>query len=117
MKIATFLIFSLFVFYHQALDRNTDSLSTKAHLEFMRDVKLPFKLERLSNKLGVWKELLGPNWKTHPNWPVFQTYFQDLEKEQEATIILLNSPKESGQMMEKTKVEMKFRSSLRPTIS
>ena len=111
MKIVSFLIFILFAFHLQAQDTNTDSLATKAHLELMRDIKTPIKLERISNKLDVWKVILGPNWKTHANWPVFQKYIQDLEKEQQTTITMLNGLKDTMQMMMKTKVEMEFRSS------
>ncbi len=74
----------------------------------MRDIKLPIKLERLSNKLDVWQEILGPNWKTEK--PMFHVTIHELEKEQEATIILLNGLKDTMQMREKTKVEMEFRS-------
>ncbi len=78
MKIIPFLIFSLLPFHLHGQDKTTSKLFTKAYLEFERDIKIPIKLEQLTNKLGIWKENLGPNWKTE--WPQFKETIFGLEK-------------------------------------
>ena len=45
MRIVSLPIYSLFVFPLQAQEMNTDSLSIKEFLEYMRDIKLAIKLD------------------------------------------------------------------------
>lgn len=99
LKITSLLIVSLLALHLQGQVNNMTAVSTKAHLEFVRDVRLPIKLERLRNKLEFFKEHVSPN------YPIFKNSIRELEDELEASICLMEELKDSVIMMEMTKAE------------
>ena len=103
MKIVLFLIVSFLAWQVHAQDTIVTSISTKAHLEFVRDVKLPIKQDRLTTKIAFFKTMIGPN--IH----VFQDSLLKMEEELEGTTSILNILKDSIQMAERTSLEMELK--------
>ncbi len=107
MKILPFFILGLLSFHLHAQETTTSPFFTKAYLEFERDIKIPIKIEELTNTLIIWKENLGPNWQTE--WPQFQETIFRLEKDQKATFADLNDLKDTMLIVQKTEVETVFK--------
>ncbi len=110
MKILPLLILSLLAFNLQSQDTATQTFYTMAYLEVKRDIEIPIKIERLNNKLRIWKENLGTDWETE--WPQFKETIFGLEKDQKTTLTILQNLRDSLFIAQKTKVEVAFKKHL-----
>jgi hypothetical protein len=106
MKLLSSIFFILLTPLLQAQNHSNDSFVAMAYLELERDVTIPIELERLTHKLNIWKENLGPDWQTE--WPQFQKTIYALEQEQTAARNFLDSLNDAQVFSRMTVLEHAF---------